>query len=190
MRRASRERYRIYAEDEFFDVGELAAPIERTSSRDQPSPAARVAGVAVLVGIAGAVATATVVNLLAHGSTRREVAGLRVTRARVDATRATALRRVRLQRTQLARARGAARRGRARSVSLSTLTTLRLDTGRHYVASRASRSGAATEVGNQKDPVHSVEGRQGYVTTTTTTAVASTGSVTPRRLPAEFGFER
>ena len=54
MRRASRERYRIYAEDEFFDVGELAAPIERTSSCDQPSPAARVAGVAVLVGIAGA----------------------------------------------------------------------------------------------------------------------------------------
>jgi hypothetical protein len=111
----SRERYRVYAEDEFF-----AAVADEHETRLEPSPSGieaprrhRVASVAVLMGVVGAIAGLVAIDVLAQrAGARRKAAPLRVARRGVGTTTVAALQGARLRQAQTGRARGSTGRGR------------------------------------------------------------------------------
>jgi hypothetical protein len=120
MRRMSGERYRVYAEDEFF-----AAPVRASGALGSPPAGTdaphthRAAGLAVLVGIVGAIAGVVAIVLLApRAGTRRKDAQARVARAGVGAATAAASHGSQPQTAHAGGARSSSgRRGRMRSSS-------------------------------------------------------------------------
>jgi hypothetical protein len=189
MRAKTREPYRVYTEDEFFAGDDLVAG-DGLAAVDERGPdagqeiggnrarsARRVAGVAMLIGAAGAVVAVLAIDALPHaGGSRRRGALLRVAR---EATRgksadARSLGRPRLPRALARRSRRGGRVARLREARARPA-------GSNSQGNRPPRDGGAVTrtaaVPADRRELARVE-------------VSRSSRVPARPQPEEFGFER
>jgi hypothetical protein len=202
VRRVSRERYRVYAEDEFF-----AAVAREHDSSLEPSPSCiaprrhRVAGVAVLVGVLGAVAGVVALDVLSQrGGARRKAAPRRVARTDIGAATVAALRMGQLRRAQAGRARSSAGRERIFSAPRPRQPKARRrlhDGSVRAVVDRTYATAVSTPDGGDPHGGHAVVMRLEDATTARPVdeqvdriVVAKSDNDLPRRSRVEFGFER
>ena len=199
----SRERYRVYAEDEFFAaVADVDESILESSPSGIDAPRRRrVASVAVLMGVVGAVVGLVAIDVLAQrGGVRRKAAPLRTARTSVRAATVAALRKTQLRPAQLGRARSSAGRGHVfpaqRPRQRKTQRRLH-NRGARAAVDRANATGAPSPLADA--PRHGrvaidvpagpplaqpADGRTDRI------AVARSSDDLPQRPRAEFGFER
>jgi hypothetical protein len=192
VRAKTRERYRVYTEDEFFategliaaaehgvgeecgpDAGKSGMPIDGKRAYG----ARRAASVAMLVGTVGAVIVVLAIDVLPHaGGSRRRGASLRVARVAAHGTSVGArpLSRVRLPR---ALARQSRRGGRSARPARERV----ISTGPHPQVNRAPQAEVAASrpagVSAERGEVARAE-------------LAAASEVPVRSRPEEFGFER
>jgi hypothetical protein len=195
--RMKRERYRVYGEEEFFAGAgdEHEPPLELPPSAVEAPPRHRVAGIAVLLGVVGAVVAVIALDVLGQGgAARRKAAPQRMARAGVGSAAANALRRVKVRPTRVGQVRESAVRGRtparrsprrpgSRRRDNSALAEV--DRTKPAASMRLADDGHAT-VARSATPTapRPAENRAGRAT------VANSGDEVPRLPRVEFGFER
>jgi hypothetical protein len=204
MRRMRHGRYRVYAEDEFFAAvaDEHESPLELSSSSGVEAPRKhRVASVAVLVGVVGAVAGVVAVDVLAHrGAARRKAASLRVARVGAGTATVTALRRVQPRPVQAGRALSSAERRRIRPAGRPREHKSRRrshDGGTHTGVEQANVAAASTPLANGSRRGHAVAlGAAGPTSAQPVDehadrlAIVRSDEDVAQRSRVEFGFER
>jgi hypothetical protein len=188
MRAKAREPFRVYTQDEFFAEdahfamggpgidGERARHAGKSISRRHAAGARRAAGVAMLIGVAGAVVVVLAIDALPHASgSRRRGASLRVGREVANSTSVPArpLSRVRLPR---AVARQSRRGGRSVRPARERVMSARS----HSQVERAPRDEVAA---SRPAEVSADRGEVAH-------AELAASEVSGRSRPEEFGFER
>jgi hypothetical protein len=204
MRPMSRERYRAYGEDEFFAAvaDEHQPPLVASPSGIEAPGRHRIASVAVLVGVVGAVAGVVAIDVLSQRGSARRTAPLRVARTGVGPATPAALRRSRLQPARASRAPSSA--GRQRIALAPRARRPKPQHGRRNGGARArvdqvNATVAPMRLRGDSRHGHAVAAADAPLDTTTSrpadeqgvrVTVASAADDVPRRPRVEFGFER
>jgi hypothetical protein len=189
MRRAARERFRVYAEDEFFAAADAHNVVDVTAGdRRRVRVPGRLAGLAVLVGAVAAVAIVVAVDALppAGGSRRRGTAMWMARVRRAPGAGTPSLDKARHRRTARLPRALARQSHRTRGVGAPARTERRrIAAAARQLSAERSRSTAAesgfaeqTTAADRHEPVSNPE------------QASSAGNIPTRAQRVEFGFER